>query len=118
MAAPSRAARRPRCRAWVQRTGSVTAEQPGRLRFGAMGTGTRLAFPLGTVFGEPWIHLGADCIVGEQVTLTAGLMPDLDLGADPIRASATVSCSVAAATSSPTRRSRSAATATSGRMST
>ncbi|MFF2131416.1 acyltransferase [Streptomyces olivochromogenes] len=72
------------CWAWVQRTGSVTAEHPGRLRFGAMGTGTRLAFPLGTVFGEPWIHLGAHCIVGEQVTLTAGLMPDLDLGADPI----------------------------------
>jgi serine acetyltransferase len=70
--------------AWVQRTGSVTAEHPGRFRFGALGRGTRLAFPLGTVFGEPWIQLGAHCIVGEQVTLTAGLMPDLDLGPDPI----------------------------------
>ncbi len=70
--------------AWAQRTGSVTAERPGRLRFGALGEGTRLAFPLGTVFGEPWIHLGAYCIIAEQVTLTAGLMPDLDLGPDPI----------------------------------
>ncbi|MDX3643343.1 acyltransferase [Streptomyces sp. MB09-02B] len=70
--------------AWLQRTGSVTAERPGRFRFGAMGTDTRLAFPLGTVFGEPWIHLGSHCIIGEQVTLTAGLMPDLDLGAEPI----------------------------------
>lgn len=70
--------------AWLQRTGSVTADRPGRFRFGAMGTGTRLAFPLGTVFGEPWIHLGSHCIIGEQVTLTAGLMPDLDLGAEPI----------------------------------
>ncbi|MCX2924877.1 acyltransferase [Streptomyces sp. NEAU-W12] len=70
--------------AWVQRTGSVTAEHPGRLRFGAMGTGTRLAFPLGTVFGEPWIQLGAHCVIGEQVTLTAGLMPGLELGPDPI----------------------------------
>ncbi|MFI0505560.1 acyltransferase [Streptomyces albogriseolus] len=70
--------------AWVQRTGSVTAEQPGRFRFGAMGTGTRLAFPLGTIFGEPWIRIGAHCIVGEQVTLTAGLMPGLDLGPEPI----------------------------------
>jgi serine acetyltransferase len=70
--------------AWAQRRGAVTAEQPGRFRFGAMGVGTRLAFPLGTVFGEPWIHLGAHCIIGEQVTLTAGLMPDLDLGPDPI----------------------------------
>ncbi|MCG8970094.1 acyltransferase [Streptomyces sp. CL12-4] len=70
--------------AWLQRTGSVTAAHPGRFRFGALGTGTRLAFPLGTVFGEPWIHVGAHCIIGEQVTLTAGLMPDLDLGPEPI----------------------------------
>jgi hypothetical protein len=70
--------------AWVQRAGAVTAEQPGRFRFGAMGTGTRLAFPLGTVFGEASIRLGAHCIIGEQVTLTAGLMPGLDLGPEPI----------------------------------
>ncbi|CAM5314925.1 hypothetical protein SPURM210S_00996 [Streptomyces purpurascens] len=78
------AARRPRGLGLGNGTGSVTAEHPGRYRFGAMGTGTRLAFPLGTVFGEPWIHVGAHCIIGEQVTLTAGLMPDLDLGPDPI----------------------------------
>ena len=40
---------------WVQRTGAVTARRPGRLRFGAIGEGTRLAFPQGTVFGAPWI---------------------------------------------------------------
>lgn len=68
----------------MQRTGAVTADHPGRFRFGAIGPSTRLAFPLGTVFGEPWIHLGSHCIVAEQVTLTAGLMPDLDLGPDPI----------------------------------
>ncbi|WP_030808890.1 acyltransferase [Streptomyces sp. NRRL F-2799] len=69
---------------WAQRRGAVTAGQPGRFRFGAIGEATRLAFPLGTVFGEPWIMLGSHCIIGEQVTLTAGLMPDLDLGPDPI----------------------------------
>lgn len=71
-------------RRWVQRAGAVTAEHPGRLRFGSLGHGTRLAFPQGTLFGEPWIHLGEHCIVAEQVTLTAGLMPGLDLGPDPI----------------------------------
>ncbi|MFD8937611.1 acyltransferase [Streptomyces sp. NPDC059578] len=70
--------------AWARRAGAVTAEHPGRLDFGSIGTGTRLAFPQGTVFGEPWIHLGAHCIIGEQVTLTAGLLPGLDLGPDPI----------------------------------
>lgn len=70
--------------AWVQRTGAVTAQRPGRLRFGALGENTKLAFPQGTVFGEPWIRIGDHCIIGEQVTLTAGMMPDLDLGPDPI----------------------------------
>lgn len=70
--------------AWVQRTGAVTAQRPGRLRFGALGDHTKLAFPQGTVFGEPWIRIGDHCIIGEQVTLTAGMMPDLDLGPDPI----------------------------------
>ncbi|MES9525651.1 acyltransferase [Streptomyces capoamus] len=69
---------------WARRTGSVTAEHPAGLRFGAIGEGTRLAFPLGTVFGEPWIRLGAHCIIAEQVTLTAGLMPGVDLGPDPV----------------------------------
>jgi serine acetyltransferase len=69
----------------VQRAGAVSAERPGRLRFGRIGEGTRLAFPQGTVFGEHWIHLGACCIIGEQVTLTVGLAPcDLDYGPDPV----------------------------------
>ncbi|MEV0850265.1 acyltransferase [Streptomyces sp. NPDC049954] len=68
----------------VREAGAVTARTPGRLRFGSIGAGTRLAFPQGTVFGEPWIHLGEHCIIAEQVTLTAGLMPGLDLGPDPV----------------------------------
>ncbi|MCD9145401.1 acyltransferase [Streptomyces albireticuli] len=69
---------------WVQRAGAVTAERPGPYRFRRIGSGTRLAFPLGTVFGERWIELGDHCIIGEQVTLTAGMMPGLDLGPDPV----------------------------------
>ncbi|MFD4245058.1 acyltransferase [Streptomyces sp. NPDC058525] len=69
---------------WMQRAGAVTAQTPGRLRFGAIGPATRLAFPQGTIFGESWIRLGDHCIIGEQVTLTAGMMPDLDLGAEPM----------------------------------
>ncbi|RSS80365.1 DapH/DapD/GlmU-related protein [Streptomyces sp. WAC06614] len=69
---------------WMQQAGSVTAQTPGRLRFAEIGHGTRLAFPQGTVFGEQWIRLGECCIIAEQVTLTAGMMPDLDLGPDPL----------------------------------
>lgn len=69
---------------WVQDAGAVSADRPGPLRFGRIGAGTRLAFPQGTIFGEEWIHLGECCIIGEQVTLTAGMMPGLDLGPDPV----------------------------------
>jgi len=72
--------------AWAtaQRAGAVTAEHPGRLRFGRLGEGTRLAFPLGTIFGEAWMEIGECCIIAEQVTLTVGMLPDLDLGPDPL----------------------------------
>ncbi|GHJ39076.1 acyltransferase [Streptomyces sp. TS71-3] len=73
-----------RCWAWAQAAGAVTAQHPGRLRFASIGAGTRLAFPQGTVFGEPWIQLGSHCIVAEQVTLTAGLVPGVDLGPEPV----------------------------------
>ncbi|MFJ9642320.1 acyltransferase [Streptomyces sp. NPDC004244] len=69
---------------WMQQAGAVTARTSGGLRFGTIGEGTRLAFPQGTVFGEPWIHLGECCIIAEQVTLTAGMLPGLDLGTEPV----------------------------------
>jgi len=64
----------------AQRAGAVTAEHPGPYAFRRIGTGTRLAFPQGTVFGASWIELGDHCVIGAEVTLTAGMMPDLDLG--------------------------------------
>jgi serine acetyltransferase len=69
---------------WVQDAGAVTAESPGRLRFRRIGRGTRLAFPQGTVFGEPWIELGEYCVIAEQVTMTVGMVPGLDLGPETL----------------------------------
>ncbi|RSS56549.1 acyltransferase [Streptomyces sp. WAC01280] len=69
---------------WAQKAGSVTAEHPGKLRFRRLGAGTRLAFPQGTVFGERWIEIGECCIIAEQVTLTAGMLPGLDLGTETV----------------------------------
>jgi len=74
-------------RGWrrLQNAGAVTADRPGLLRFRGIGPGTRLAFPQGTVFGEPWIEIGACCIIGEQVTLTVGLAPaEIDYGPEPV----------------------------------
>jgi len=68
----------------AQRAGAVTAECPGPYTFRRIGTGTRLAFPQGTLFGTEWIELGDHCVIGAEVTLTAGMMPDLDLGPDTV----------------------------------
>ncbi|WP_461025948.1 acyltransferase, partial [Streptomyces sparsus] len=69
---------------WAQRAGAVTADRPGPYRFRRIGVGTRLAFPQGTVFGAPWIELGDHCVIGADVTLTAGMMPDLELGPETV----------------------------------
>jgi acetyltransferase-like isoleucine patch superfamily enzyme len=69
---------------WAQRAGAVTARHPGPYGFRRIGEGTRMAFPQGTVFGAPWIELGAHCVIGQEVTLSAGMMPGLDLGPDPV----------------------------------
>ncbi|NGO68367.1 acyltransferase [Streptomyces boncukensis] len=73
-------------RAWgvAQRAGALSAEHPGPHAFRRIGTGTRLAFPQGTIFGAPWIELGDHCVIGQDVTLTAGMLPGLDLGPEPV----------------------------------
>ncbi|SFK15694.1 transferase hexapeptide (six repeat-containing protein) [Streptomyces pini] len=68
----------------AQRAGAVSAERPGPYAFRGIGEGTRLAFPQGTLFGTEWIELGACCVIGAEVTLTAGMMPGLDLGPDTV----------------------------------
>nr|WP_069817095.1 acyltransferase [Streptomyces sp. TP-A0874] len=69
---------------WAREAGAVTAARPGPYRFGRIGPGTRLAFPQGTIFNERWIRLGDHCVIAEQVTLTAGMVPGLELGPDPV----------------------------------
>jgi len=69
---------------WVRRSGAVTPEHPGRLRFRALGAGSTLAFPQGTVFNEGWIEIGPFCIISERVTLSAGFVPGLELGPEPV----------------------------------
>jgi acetyltransferase-like isoleucine patch superfamily enzyme len=73
-------------RAWraMQRSGMITAETAAGRRFRSFGRGSSVAFPAGTMFGERWIEIGADTLIGAQVTLCAGMVPGQDLGADPV----------------------------------
>src|SRR5271155_2577563 len=62
----------------------VTAGTPAGRRFGAFGPGSMAAFPPGTVFGERWISVGADTLIGALVSLSAGMVPGQDLGPVPV----------------------------------
>ncbi len=44
-------------------------------RFRAFGEGSAVCVPIATLYGEEYIELGADCIVGPYSTLSAGVMP-------------------------------------------
>jgi acetyltransferase-like isoleucine patch superfamily enzyme len=39
-----------------------------------------MAFPPGALFGEGGIEVGQDTLIGQQVSLTAGMLPGQDLG--------------------------------------
>ncbi len=69
---------------WVRQAGLVTAGTRAGRRFAAFGPGSLMAFPTGTIFGERWIRIGDRTMIGEQVTLSAGLMPGHDLGSEPV----------------------------------
>jgi serine acetyltransferase len=68
----------------LQRAGVVTADTPAARRFAAFGRGSMAAFPRGSVFGERWIAIGADTLIGAFVTLSAGMVPGQDLGPVPV----------------------------------
>jgi acetyltransferase-like isoleucine patch superfamily enzyme len=64
---------------WIQRNGMLTADHPGRYRFARFGEGAVIAFPPGAMFGESAISIGDDTVIGERVSLTAGVVPGQDL---------------------------------------
>ena len=67
-----------------QRVGMVTADTPAGKAFRKFGRGSVMAFPAGAVYGENWITVGEDTVIGAFVTMSAGLVPGQDLGPDPV----------------------------------
>ncbi|HEY3735482.1 MAG TPA: acyltransferase [Streptosporangiaceae bacterium] len=73
-------------RAWqaVQNTAVVTADTAAGRRFARFGPGAMMAFPAGAIYGERWIVVGEDTLIGMHVTLSAGMIPGQDLGPEPV----------------------------------
>ena len=68
----------------VQQAGAITPGSRAASRFAAFGPGSLLAFPPGSLFGEAWIEIGTGTLAGAQVSLSAGMLPGHDLGAEPV----------------------------------
>jgi carbonic anhydrase/acetyltransferase-like protein (isoleucine patch superfamily) len=62
-----------------QQAGKVTPDTPAGRAFRRFGSGSIMAFPPGSVFGEGGIEVGEGTLIGQLVTLSAGMLPDQDL---------------------------------------
>jgi acetyltransferase-like isoleucine patch superfamily enzyme len=45
-------------------------------RFGSFGEGSIIMFPWNTMYGERWMRIGRDTMIGPEVTLSVGIVPD------------------------------------------
>ncbi len=69
---------------WFKDAGTINADTAVGRRFAAFGFGSMIAFPCGSVYGEPWIEIGSGTMVAELASICAGIMPGHDLGPEPV----------------------------------
>jgi serine acetyltransferase len=69
---------------WVARHGATGPDDRLAARFGGFGAGSCLAFPPGAIFGERWIRVGRDTLVGPHVSISAGMVPGQNMVTDPV----------------------------------
>ena len=66
----------------AQRVGSIGPDHRRARRFGAFGSGSAICFPVTALYGERYIRIGANTIIGPHVTLSAGIAPSHELARD------------------------------------
>jgi len=75
-------------RAWalVAAAGAVSPDDAAGRRYRSLGPRSCIAFPPGAVFGEHWISIGEDTLIGPNVSLSVGMAPGepIDPDLDPI----------------------------------
>src|SRR3954447_8140449 len=69
---------------WYARQASIGPKSRRARRYGAFGTGSGILFPTVALYGEPYIRIGCDVIVGPYCTLSAGVMPGHVPDNDPV----------------------------------
>ena len=69
---------------WYARQAAIGPHSRRARRFGAFGAGSGILFPTVAVYGERYIHLGADVVIGPYCSLSAGVMPGHVPDQDPV----------------------------------
>ena len=58
---------------WAERAGTIGPKNRYAKRFRAFGPGSAIVFPRGVIFGEAFIEIGQNTLIGSHVTMSAGL---------------------------------------------
>jgi acetyltransferase-like isoleucine patch superfamily enzyme len=69
---------------WYARQASIGPKSRRARRFGAFGDGSGILFPTVALYGEAYMRIGRDVIVGPYCTLSAGVMPGHVPDKDPV----------------------------------
>jgi serine acetyltransferase len=72
--------------AWqaARQAGAITPDTPAGRAFAGFGAGSVIGFPTGSLYGQAWIEIGSGTLIGEQVSLSAGMLPGHQLGDAPV----------------------------------
>ena len=70
--------------AWVQaqRLGTMGPRSRRARQFAAFGAGSAICFPITALYGERHIVIGKGTVIGPNLSLSAGVSPEQDLGAE------------------------------------
>jgi acetyltransferase-like isoleucine patch superfamily enzyme len=68
----------------VKLWGAVGPHSAFAKRFGAFGEGSIVMYPWNTLYGERWMRIGRNVMIGPEVTLSVGITPDQVPISDPV----------------------------------
>ena len=69
---------------WLSLYGAIGPDTERGRKFGAFGERSIIMFPQTTIFGERYIRVGSDTMIGANVALSAGMMPGQECLTDPV----------------------------------
>ena len=69
---------------WLSKRAAMGPQSRRARRFASFGEGSAICFPPGALFGEQSIKVGADTLIGPNVSLSAGIAPGQELLSDEV----------------------------------